>query len=169
MGMEKRVEATWASGMEFEAQDERGVRITMGSEESLAFRPSALVLAGLAGCTGMDAVSIMSKKRVQVSSYRVEAVGQQRDEHPRVFTHITVTHIVEGTSLDDAAIRRAIELSARKYCTVGATIAAGDTTIDHELRMIDELGERTCDCLTIGPRGQGLANIEGGLGGASTA
>jgi len=169
MAMEKRVEATWTSGMEFEAQDERGVRITMGSDESPAFRPSALVLAGLAGCTGADAISVMTKKRVQVSSYHVEAVGQQRDEHPRVFTHITVTHIVEGASLDDAAIRRAIELSARKYCTVGATLAAGDTTIDHKLRMIDEQGERTCDCLTIGPRGHGLAHVEGSVGTPSTS
>lgn len=168
MAMEKRVEATWSTGMEFEAQDERGVRIAMGSEESPAFRPSALVLAGLAGCTGMDAISVMTKKRLQVSSYRVDVVGQQREQHPRVFTHITVTHIVEGTALDDAAIRRAIELSARKYCTVGATLAAGDTTIDHELRAIDELGERTFACLTIGPRGQGLAHVEG-VGAASTA
>lgn len=154
--------------MEFVAENEDGAAIALSNSTS-AFRPTGLLLAGLAGCTGMDAISIMTKKRVQVSSYRVEAVGQQRDEHPRVFTHIVVTHIVEGAALDDVAIRRAIELSARKYCTVGAMLAAGDTAIGHVLRTIDELGDRTCDCLTIGPRGQGLAHVEESAGTPSTA
>ena len=55
---------------------------------------------------------------------------------------------------------RAIELSARKYCMVGATIASGDCTINHRMRIIDEQGERTCDCLSIGPRGAGLSHYE---------
>jgi hypothetical protein len=87
-------------------------------------------------------------------------VGQQREEHPRCFTHIVVTHSVEGVALADAAIRRAVELSARKYCMVGANLASGDTAINHRVRTIDENGERVCDCLTIGPRGQGLAHYE---------
>jgi putative redox protein len=160
--MEKRVDARWVAGtaMDFEARNEAGAMVVMGSLDSPEFRPAALVLAGLAGCTGMDAISIMAKKRQQVERYEIEAVGQQREEHPRFFTSIVVTHSVEGRSIEDAAVHRAIELSARKYCIVGANLASGDTSINHRVRITDENGERFCDCLTIGPRGKGLAHYE---------
>jgi putative redox protein len=147
------------AGMDFEASNPVGASVSLGGPDSTELRPSELVLAGLAGCTGMDAISIMAKKRLDVTRYEVTAVGQQRDEHPRIFTQIVVTHVVVGVTLDDASVKRAIELSARKYCVVGANLATGDTTINHRLRMLDENGERTCDCLTIGPRGAGLAPV----------
>ena len=84
------------------------------------------VLAALAGCTGMDAASIMSKKKVAVDKYTVEVDGQQRESYPRSFTAITVDHVIEGKDIDDKAVARAIELSARKYWVVGATLASGD-------------------------------------------
>ncbi len=121
---------------------------------------SALIPASLAGCAGMDALSIMRKKRQQVESYEVEVVAQQRHEHPRYFTSIEVLHVVHGKDIDDAAVARAIELSARKYCAVGATLALGDTTIRHSARITDRSGERTRDCVTIGPRGAGLSQPE---------
>jgi putative redox protein len=159
--MEKRIHARWSAGLDFEATSEDGVRLTMGGADSTtAFRPAALVLAGLAGCTGMDAISIMAKKRLQIHRYQIDAVGQQREEHPRFFTSIVVTHHIEGTAIDDAAVHRAVELSARKYCVVGANLASGDTSINHQVRITDENGERFCDCLTIGPKGKGLAHYE---------
>jgi uncharacterized OsmC-like protein len=102
----------------------------------------------------------MTKKRLQVESYEVDAVGTQREEHPRFFTRIVVEHRITGTSIDDKAVARAIELSARKYCVVGANLASGDTEINHLMRVVDENGERTCDCLTIGPKGAGLSHYE---------
>ena len=159
--MEKQINVRWSSDLDFTATSEDGVSVPMGSAGSPGtFRPAALVLAGLAGCTGMDAISIMSKKRIQVDSYRVEATGTQRDEHPRFFTSIVVDHIVEGSDIDDRAVARAIELSARKYCVVGANLASGDTSINHRFVIRDGKGERTCDCLTIGPRGKGLSHYE---------
>jgi putative redox protein len=104
----------------------------------------------------MDALSIMAKKRQTVERYEVVVSGRQREEHPRTFTDIDVEHVVEGRGLDDAAVARAIELSARRYCVVGASLAAGDTSIRHRSRIRDEAGERTCDCITIGPLGAGL-------------
>ena len=118
------------------------------------------LLAALGGCTGMDAVSVMAKKKVGFDEYRVEVVGQQRAAYPRSYTSITVEHIVRGKGIDDKAVARAIELSARKYCMVGATIATGDCTIAHRMRIIDEKGERTCDCLSIGPKGAGLSHYQ---------
>ena len=159
--MEKRLIARWSSGLDFTCTSEDGISVPMGGPDNPdAFRPAALVLAGLAGCTGMDAISIMVKKRLSILSYTVEAVGTQRDEHPKFFTHIVVDHVIEGTSVDDTAVARAIELSARKYCVVGANLASGDTSINHRFVIRDENGERTCDCLTIGPKGAGLSHYE---------
>jgi putative redox protein len=159
--MEKHVSLSWRQGVEFTALSEDGVAVELGGAESVdAFRPAAMLLVALGGCTGMDAISIMLKKRLAVSSYRVLVQGVQRDEHPKVYTSIVVEHVVEGTGIDDTAVTRAVELSARKYCAVGATIAQGETTIGHRTRVIDERGERTCACVVIGPRGQGLEGAD---------
>ena len=160
--MIKHVTVRWGNdALDFTGTGDDGAAVQMGSADApRTFRPAELVLAGLAGCTGMDAISIMTKKRLQIESYEVEATGTQRDEHPKFFTHIVVEHIVKGTSIDDKAVARAVELSARKYCVVGANLASGDTDINHRLRIVDENGERTCDCLTIGPKGAGLSHYE---------
>lgn len=166
--MEKRVTVRWSAGLDFEAGTDEGATVQLGGPGSpQTFRPTGLLLAALGGCTGMDAISILAKKRVHIESYRVEAVGQQRQEHPRSFTSIVVTHIIEGTSIDDTAVARAVELSARKYCVVGANLASGDTSINHRVIVRDENGERDCDCLTIGPKGTGLSHYgdpEGEMG-----
>jgi putative redox protein len=158
--MEKRARVRWQSGLVFEAESADGARLPLGGDAEPAFGPAALMLAALAGCTGMDAISIMQKKRQRIERYEVGVTGEQREEHPRTFSHIVVDHIVAGQAIDDVAVARAIELSARKYCVVGASIAAGDTAIQHRFRIIDEAGERTCDCVTIGPHGAGLVPAE---------
>jgi len=157
--MAKHVNVRWSGGLDFDANDDGGASVRM-SPTPEQYGPAALVLAGLAGCTGMDAVSIMAKKQVDIQRYSVDVRAQQREAHPRFFTSITVEHIVEGKSIPDKAVSRAIELSARKYCVVGANLASGDTSINHRMRIIDENGERTCDCLTIGPKGKGLSHYE---------
>ena len=161
--MEKHVSVRWQGDLGFVATSETGASVLMDSTDPPeSYRPPTLVLAALAACTGMDAISIMRKKRVPVERYAVDAVGTQRDEHPRIFTAIVVTHVVEGPAIDDIAVARAIELSARKYCTVGATLASGSASINHRFVVRDEAGERTCDCLTIGPHGKGLSLDEAG-------
>lgn len=160
--MEKRITVRWGhNDLDFTGTTEEGASVALGGPSSPeTFRPASLVLAALAGCTGMDAISIMSKKRLQIESYEVKAVGTQRDEHPKSFSHIVLEHIVTGTAVDDKSVARAIDLSAGKYCVVGANLASGDCEINHRMRIIDENGERTCDCLTIGPRGRGLSHYE---------
>ena len=159
--MTKHVTVRWQGELDFECTDEAGASVSMSPTPS-AYTPSELLLAALAGCTGMDAASIMAKKKVAVVKYTVDATGEQREDHPRAFTTITVEHIVEGRDIADAAVARSVGLSAAKYCVVGATLASGDLTINHRTRIIDENGERTCDCVTIGPRGKGLSHYEDG-------
>jgi putative redox protein len=158
--MTKHVSVRWHGELDFDAQDGAGAIVPMSPREDV-FGPGLLLLAALGGCTGMDAVSVMTKKQVAIEEYRVEVTAEQRETYPRAYTTIWVEHIVRGQRISDTAVARAIELSARKYCLVGATIASGDCTINHLARIIDEAGERTCDCITIGPRGRGLSHYEG--------
>ncbi len=117
-----------------------------------AMRPSELIPIAVAGCTAMDVISILRKKRQAVSSYRVRASGVQQDEHPNAFTRIDIVHVVEGEAIDLDAVRRAIELSATKYCAVGATLATGMTEIHHAFAARDDQGqEQITEVVVTGP------------------
>lgn len=87
-----------------------------------AATPLELLLIALGGCTAVDVVSILKKKRQSVTSYRVEVRGTRRDEHPRAFTKMEVKHIVHGHNVAPEAVARAIELSETKYCSVAETL-----------------------------------------------
>ena len=96
----------------------------------------------------MDVVSILRKKRQEVSRFDVRVRATQRGEYPQIFTDMEMVVEVEGPDISVAAVRDAIELSTRKYCSVGAMLAAGETTIHHRYRVIgtgatafDEAGE----------------------------
>ncbi|HUS11155.1 MAG TPA: OsmC family protein, partial [Pyrinomonadaceae bacterium] len=76
----------------------------------------------LGSCTGVDVVSILRKKRQDVTDYRVEVRGDRRAEHPRSYKRIAVHHIVTGRNISEQSIAQAIELSDKKYCSVAATL-----------------------------------------------
>jgi putative redox protein len=97
--------------------------------------PVETVMVSLAACSAMDVISIATKKRQDISSYRIHVEGSQRDEYPQVLTRVDVIHEVEGPVIDEAAIRRAIELSATKYCPVNAMLSAGATEVHHGYRV----------------------------------
>lgn len=104
--------------------------------------PVETVLSALGACSAMDVISIVTKKRQDVTGYRIEVTGTQRDEYPQVYTEVIVTHEVEGRDLSEAAIRRAIELSALKYCPVNAMVSAGATTVHHRYKIRSEGKDR---------------------------
>jgi putative redox protein len=85
-------------------------------------RPQSLVLVGLAGCTAMDVLSILRKKRQDVEGLTVQARGDKAEEHPKVYTHIWVTYRVTGKDIAPEAVERAIELSIDKYCPVAGML-----------------------------------------------
>ncbi|MGH2583268.1 MAG: OsmC family protein [Anaerolineales bacterium] len=80
------------------------------------FLPMELMALGLGGCTGIDVVSILQKKRQDVSAFEVRVNAERQEEHPRVWTHVLIEYIVTGKDIDPAAVERAIELSREKYC-----------------------------------------------------
>jgi putative redox protein len=97
--------------------------IETNSQRGAAATPTELLLMALGGCTGVDVVSILKKKRQVVTAYRVEVSGDRRDEYPRRFTRISVKHIVTGKGLVEKAVADAIHLSETKYCSVMASIS----------------------------------------------
>jgi len=127
----KTVELRHEGGMRFVVGTESGHDIVIDNAKgNTGPRPTELVLAAIAGCTAMDVVDILAKKRQVVTGYHVSTSGVQRETPPNVYTDITVTHSVEG-DVETAAVRRAIQLSAEKYCTVSNQVAAGPARISH--------------------------------------
>jgi len=115
-------------------------------------RPSELIPIAVAGCTAMDVISILRKKRQVVSRYEVRASGEQQEAHPNAFSRIDIVHVFEGEAINVEAVRRAIELSATKYCAVGATLSSGMTEIHHAYLVRDrDDEERMSEVIVTGP------------------
>lgn len=98
------------------------LKIDTDRERNSAPSPMELLLVALGSCTGVDVVSILRKKRENVTDYRVEVRGERRDEHPRSYKRMEVHHIVTGRNISERSVAQAIELSETKYCSVAATL-----------------------------------------------
>lgn len=96
--------------------------VDVKSGRRAAAGPLELFIAGLGSCTAADVISILHKKREQVTGYRVEVRTTRREEHPRSFERIEVKHIVRGTHLSAESVARAIDLSTNKYCGAISTV-----------------------------------------------
>lgn len=113
-----------------------GRTIVFGDEAAAnELSPFETIVAALAGCSAMDVISIAGKKRQKVDRYEVHVTGEQRDAYPQVLTEATVVHEVWGRDIEEAAVRRAIELSATRYCPVNAMVSAGATAVHHRYRI----------------------------------
>jgi len=115
---------SWKENLVFEGTTPEGLSITMDASpefggEGKGPRPAQLLLMGLGGCTGMDVMSILKKKRADVQSLDIEIEAERSTDHPKIFTRISVTFIFEGNDLKESDIDRAVELSTEKYCVVG--------------------------------------------------
>ncbi|HCG99642.1 MAG TPA: osmotically inducible protein OsmC [Actinobacteria bacterium] len=90
--------------------------------EGVGIKPIELLLIALAGCTAMDVISIMKKKRQDVREFSIEVEGTQREDFPKSFREIKLVYRIKGENIDEEALKRAIELSEEKYCSVRMTI-----------------------------------------------
>ena len=84
--------------------------------------PLEMLLVAVAGCTAADVISILLKKRQDVTDYNVEITGERKEDHPRAFIKFHIHHIVQGRNISEQAVADAIELSDTKYCSVAATV-----------------------------------------------
>lgn len=123
-----KAKVVWKGKMAFEGSVASGLHLPIDTSvesggEDNGFRPMELVLVGLAGCTAMDVISILAKKRQDVTDFEVRVVEAERaTEHPRVYTRIVLEYVVTGHQIDRVAVERAVELSETKYCSVGGML-----------------------------------------------
>jgi len=129
------------TGMCFAASAGSGHHLTLDAAEhagghNAGFLPMELLLVGLAGCTGMDVLTILRKKRQDVTAYEVHVTGIRAEEHPMVFVAITVEHIVTGHHVQPEAVARAIQLSEQRYCGAGAMLGKV-AHLTHTFRLVE--------------------------------
>ena len=115
------VNVNWQQGLSFTGKAGTGFEVPIGADPEVGgandgFRPLELMAISLAGCTAMDVISILSKKKQVVTAFEVKVHATQAQEFPKVFTHAVITYLVTGQNVDEAAVVRAIELSTTKYC-----------------------------------------------------
>ena len=135
-----------SDGLSFLATSGSGHTITLDSSSdhggaNQGPTPMELLLLGLGGCTGMDVIAMLRKARQDVTAYEVQVEGERADTHPRVYTHITVTHVVRGRQLNARIIRRSVELSATRYCPAAAMLGAV-ARIEEVVQVIDDVTGR---------------------------
>lgn len=117
----------WQGGMKFNGMGDSGFAILMdaGSAEGgndSGIRPMEMVALGLIGCQAMDVISILLKKREEVTNFEVKFNGPRSADYPKVFTRAMITFVVTGINIDQAAVIRSIELTATKYCPAQAML-----------------------------------------------
>jgi len=121
-----KVKTVWQDGIAFEASNEAGQTIFIDSPIAEGGpkgpSPMQLVLMGLAGCTAMDVISILKKKRQEVTGFEVNAVADRAPEHPKYYTDIELEFVVRGRNIKPEAVERAIELSETRYCSATANL-----------------------------------------------
>ena len=129
--------AVWKGGLAFTGSANETYLVSMDADKSvggqdLGFRPLQLLAIGLVGCTGMDVISILKKKRQDITEFKVTAEIQRADQHPKVFTKILLTYTVTGKDINPQAVERAVELSETRYCGAQAMLAK-TAEISHEI------------------------------------
>ena len=117
----------WNGGMNFTGVANSGFAVQMDTEVNLGggnngVRPMEMIALGLAGCTAMDVVSILQKKRQKITRFEVNVDAPRAQDYPKVFTSAILTFTVTGIEVDETALLRAMELSATKYCPVHAML-----------------------------------------------
>ncbi|OJX47334.1 MAG: osmotically inducible protein OsmC [Chloroflexi bacterium 44-23] len=132
---------TWSHGLSFLGTADSGFEVPLGvikdqGGDDDGFRPMELLLIGLAGCTAMDAISIMQKKKQEVSSFEVRVHADRAEQHPKVFTHIVIEYLFTGHNLDRTAAERSVQLSAERYCPAQAMLKQA-VPIEMVITLID--------------------------------
>ena len=132
---------TLLKDMQFIGTASSGHTLLMDADDDLGgknagFRPMELLLVGFGGCSGMDVISILRKKRQQITGLEINVKGEKTDVFPKVYKEVHIEYMVKGKGVEKEAVERAISLSLEKYCSVGATLAKSGT-ITHSYRIIE--------------------------------
>lgn len=124
----------WKKAHEFTSEMGHNTIQIDGSREN-GFGPKALLLSGLAGCSGIDVVDILQKMRVEFSNLEIEVKADQIEEHPKVYKDIRILYKMKTAAENEDKVRKAIELSLEKYCGVSAMLKK-TAAINYQLSII---------------------------------
>ncbi len=125
----------WLGNHLFESNHD-GNTIRVDGEKEQGHGPKALLLSGLAGCSGIDVVDILGKMRVLFTDFSIDVEADQTDEHPKVFKDIHVTFRMKTDPANEEKVRKAIELSLEKYCGVSAMLRK-NSAIHYKLEILN--------------------------------
>jgi putative redox protein len=136
-----KISSQWLSKMTFEASV-NGHSVTMDADSSVGGedrgpRPKPLLLVSLAGCTGMDVISLLNKMRVSFSGLKINVSGELTEEHPKIYKKIHIAYIITGKDIDKAKVEKAVVLSQDKYCGVSAMLKKA-SEITYQIDVITE-------------------------------
>ncbi len=137
-----KAKVTFVDGMQFVGSADSGHAVVMDAPPSVgggntASTPMEILLMAFGGCTGMDVISILRKKKQNVTGFEMNVEGEKAKDHPHRYTAIHIEYVLTGKNISDAAVERAIELSLDKYCSVGATLDKS-ANIKHSYRIVRE-------------------------------
>ena len=131
----------WLDNVMFVGESGSGHSVVMDGPEdhggrNMGVRPMEMLLIGMGGCASFDVLSMLRKGRQQVSDCRAELQAERADTVPAVFTRINIHFVVTGTNLKESQVKRAVELSAEKYCSASIMLGAAGVEINHSYEVI---------------------------------
>ncbi|MEO7983242.1 MAG: OsmC family protein [Bacteroidota bacterium] len=124
----------WKTGQEFTSSLGHNT-VAIDGKRQHGFGPKALLLAGLAGCSGIDIVGILEKMRVEFSGLEIDVEADQAEEHPKVYTEINITYKIKTDKSNEDKVKKAIDLSLEKYCGVSAMLRK-NSPIHYKLELL---------------------------------
>ncbi len=132
----------YVDGLQFVGHADSGHAVVMDSDaefggSNTGARPMELLLIGIGGCSGMDIVSVLKKKKEKVTGLEIHVDGKKAEDYPQKYTEIDIEYVVKGKDLSEAAVKRAVQLSMDKYCSVKATLE-GAAKITFKYRIVEE-------------------------------
>lgn len=137
-----KAQIKWVDGAMFLGESGSGHTLVMDGPpdaggRNMGVRPMETVLIGLGGCASYDVVSILKKSRQDIRDVHTELEAERADSEPKVFTRIHIRFVVSGKNLKEAHVKRAVELSAEKYCSASIMLTRGGVEISHDYQIIE--------------------------------
>ena len=123
MSTTNHITTKWLGNMQFESTNPSGLNLTIDAGpddggEGKGLRPKALMLSGLAGCSGLDVAALIKKMKLEVDDFHIETIANLTDEHPKFYDAVTIEYHFHGKDLAEKKLQRAVDLSVEKYCGV---------------------------------------------------
>jgi len=121
--MSQKVTTHWKGNLQFESDNPSGKTVLMDTSpenggDNSGLGPKAMMLSSLAGCSGLDVVSILDKMKVKIADFKMDCYGDLTDEHPKYYHNVSIEYHFYGENLEQEKIEKAVNLSVDKYCGV---------------------------------------------------